>query len=118
MKLLLENWRIYIGKESGEEQIDILEKLLKMEYMQAMHIIDSLKSDENDYRLEDDYEEALDEEYKSSQRELEHLTGLYYAHLGSDNEKKAESEMSAAKEKAKHLAIQWDAMNDYRKTNK
>ena len=120
MKLLLENWRIYIGKESGEEQIDILEKLLKMEYMQAMHIIDSLKSDENDYRLEDDYEEALDEEYKSSQRELEHFTGLYYMHFGdiNDNEMKAESEMHTAQEKAKHFAIQWDAMNDHRKTNK
>ena len=118
MKLLIENWRKYIAKEAGGEQVEMLEKLLKMEFAQAMHIIDSLKTDEFDYRLEDDYEEALDEEYKSSQRELEHLTGLYYAHLGSDNEKKAESEMSAAKEKAKHLAIQWDAMNDYRKTNK
>jgi hypothetical protein len=120
MKLLLENWRIYIGKESGEEQIDILEKLLKMEYMQAMHIIDSLKSDENDYRLEDDYEEALGEEYKKSQRDLEHFTGLYYKYLGdnNDNEKKAESEMNMAKAKRSHLAIQWDAMNDHRKTNK
>ena len=113
MKLLLENWRIYIGKESGEEHIDILEKLLKMEYAQAMQIINSLKSDENDYRLEDDYEEALGEEYKKSQRDLEHFTELYYMYFGddNDNEKKAESEMNAAKERAKHFAIQWDAMN-------
>ena len=86
MKLLIENWRKYIAKETGGEQVEMLEKLLKMEFAQAMHIIDSLKTDEFDYRLEDDYEEALDEEYKSSQRELEHLPGLYYAHHGSDKE--------------------------------
>ncbi len=112
MKLLLENWRIYIGKESGEKQIEMLEKLLKMEYAQAMSIINSLKTHEFDNRLEDDYEEALDEEYKNSQRELDHFTGLYYMYFGDndDKEKKAESEMHTAQEKAKHFAINWDAM--------
>tara|TARA_R110000824_G_scaffold71001_1_gene181942 strand:- start:869 stop:1507 length:639 start_codon:yes stop_codon:yes gene_type:complete len=113
MKLLFENWREYVAKETGGEQVEMLEKLLKMEFAQAMHIIDSLKSDENDYRLEDDYEEALEEEYKNSQREKDRFTGLYYMHFGdgADKEEKAESEMNTAKENAKHFAIQWDAMN-------
>jgi len=120
MKLLLENWRKYIKDETSEEQIGILEKLLRMEFKEAMHFIDSLKSDKNDYRLEDDYEEALEEEYKNSQRELDHFTGLYYKYLGdnNDNEKNAEAEMNMAKAKRSHFAIQWDAMNRYKETNK
>ena len=109
MKLLLENWRKYVAKETGGEQVEMLEKLLKMEFAQAISIIDSLKTGENDYRLEDDYEEALDEEYRNSQNEKDHFIALHSIDRVSDEE------MNAAKERAKHFAIQWDAKNEYGK---
>jgi hypothetical protein len=109
MKLLLENWREYIAQEDSE-QAETIEKLLRMEFDQAISLINALKTDESDNHLEDAYEMALGREYKDSKKELDYWM-QELDHISLD--KKSRKDFYDAEEKYRALEAKWEAMINY-----
>ena len=68
MKLLFENWREYVAEEDSELS-ETIEKLLRMDFNQAISLINALKTSEDDNYLEGRYRVALEREYKDSKKE-------------------------------------------------
>ena len=108
MKLLLENWREYVAQEDSE-YTETIEKLLRMEFDQAISLINALKADESDNRLKDAYEMALGREYQDSRRERDDR--LRDANAGDDD--KAWEDFYSAAEKYEHLEAKWETMIKY-----
>ena len=71
MKLLLENWREYVA-EKDSELSETIEKLLRMDFNQAISLINALKTSEDDNYLEARYRVALEREYKDSKKERQY----------------------------------------------
>ena len=116
MKLLLENWREYIAQEDSEHT-ETIEKLLRMEFDQAISLINALKADESDNRLKDAYEMALGREYQDSKKALRDRTGEYYIHWKEDDgapRRNADfSNLQAAEDEHNRLEANWEAMIKY-----
>jgi|21_taG_2_1085346.scaffolds.fasta_scaffold222324_2 hypothetical protein len=110
MKLLLENWREYIAQEDSE-QAETIEKLLRMEFDQAISLINALKTDESDNHLEDAYEMALGTEYKDSRRERDDR--LRDANDAPRGDEKTWEDFYAAEDQREHFTTQWEAMIEY-----
>ena len=108
MKLLLENWREYIAQEDSE-QSETIEKLLQMEFSQAISLIDALRTDKSDNRLQDAYEMALGREYKDAEKEL-----AYWSHrVDATQEDEDWGDYYEAKNKHRRLEATWEEMIEY-----
>jgi len=121
VKLLLENWREYIAQEDSE-QAETIEKLLRMEFDQAISLINALKADESDNRLKDAYEMALGREYEDSKKELDYWRqelDVWDQHADTrgttavTDVEKNWNDFYDAEEKYRRLEAKWEAMINY-----
>ena len=104
----MENWREYIAQEDSE-QSETIEKLLQMEFSQAISFIDALRTDESDNRLQDAYEMALGREYKDAEKELDYWSQK----VDATQEDEDWNNYVEAKKKHRHLEVAWEEMIEH-----